>query len=582
MLDSNARTEPAAVINGDVAGYSKLIADNEIETHQTLQTFRGIIEGIVDRSEGDVVTFAGDEFLALLPTQTRALQAAIEIQRSLAAENDRLPAARKMRFRLGVNFGAVSVEADRWFGDAINVAARLQALAEPGGISVSAAALEGTEDLPVRVRSLGRKRLKNIPEPVLAYEVVDEELPSEDGKPWRRRIPSPQWPSLAVSPFVNLGDPEDDHFADGLMMALTIKLMTIPGLEVINEAATLAYRGRAHSAQQIGHELGVRYVLEGGIQRSNRRVRVMTQLIDADTSSTIWADRFDADLSDVFAAQDDIVGKIAEALDVEVIGRDLARLYRTRLDPASVEIAYRGLHEAAKGTADALRRACRQFETLIERNTESPVGYALAAWTYFWVAIRRLAEDSDHHYARAKDLAQAAIDRNDTSGLGQMVLAHVLVLDRDWDGALEAATKATEDRPSCDLACGVAASVMRYLGRWEEAVDFAERAVRLNPLMSEWYRSVLADAYFVGEDYELAAETAEGVVADNDENTEALLTLAAAHSALGRERHASAAVKHAQERAPGLSADRLRNELPYRDEATTKRFVDRLEEAGLD
>ena len=343
--ESGARTEHASVINGDVAGYSRLIADNEIETHQTLQAFRGIVEASVANEDGRVANFVGDEFLAVLPTQASGLAAALSIQRSLAGENARLPAARQVRFRLGVDYGMVSVENDRWFGEVINIAARLQALAEPGGICASAAALEGGDDLPIRFRPLGRQRLKNIPEPVLAYDVVAESLPEDGANPWRRRIPPPRWPSLAVNPFVNLGDPADDHFADGLMMAVAIELMTLPGLDVIGEASTLRYRDQAHSAQQMAHELGVRYVLEGAVQRNGPDVRVLTQVVDVEKSAIVWADRFEAEITDVFAAQDDIVARIAEALDVEVIGGELARSYRDELDPEAVEIVYRGLHE---------------------------------------------------------------------------------------------------------------------------------------------------------------------------------------------------------------------------------------------
>jgi adenylate cyclase len=579
--ESGARTEHASVINGDVAGYSRLIADNEIETHQTLQAFRGIVEASVANEDGRVANFVGDEFLAVLPTQASGLAAALSIQRSLAGENARLPAARQVRFRLGVDYGMVSVENDRWFGEVINIAARLQALAEPGGICASAAALEGGDDLPIRFRPLGRQRLKNIPEPVLAYDVVAESLPEDGAKPWRRRIPPPRWPSLAVNPFVNLGDPADEHFADGLMMAVAIELMTLPGLDVIGEASTLRYRDQAHSAQQMAHELGVRYVLEGAVQRSGPDVRVLTQVVDVEKSAIVWADRFEAEITDVFAAQDDIVARIAEALDVEVIGGELARSYRDELDPEAVEIVYRGLHELAQNTPDSLRRAIGHFEEVVDRRRESPLGYSLSAWAHFSGALSGVLGDRDDHYAHAKDLAERAIDRNDTSGIGHTVLAHLLVQEHDWEGALETASKATAERPSCDLAFGVAASVMRYLGRWQEAVEMATRAIRLSPLMADWHRTVLANAFFVGEDYEAAAEVAEGAVADNEGNAEALLTLAAAQAALGRHRHASAALKQAQLAAPGLNADRLRADLPYRDQETKKRFVDSLVKAGL-
>jgi TolB-like protein/class 3 adenylate cyclase len=578
--DASSRTEVAAVINGDVAGYSKLVADDEIATHRTVQAFRRIIEEEVTKEDGELAVFVGDEFLAVLPTQPAGLGAAVAIQRALASENEQLPPGRRVRFRLGIDYGPVSVENGRWFGDVINVAARLQAIAEPGGICASAAALEGADELPVRILSLGKKRLKNIPEPVLAYEVVDEQAPAEDGKPWRRRIPTTERPSLAVRPFVNLGEPDDEHFAHGLMIALTIQLMTIPGLDVISEYSALEYRDEAAAAQRIGRELGVRYVLEGAVQRSGSRVRVLTQLVDAEDSLTVWADRFEAELSDVFAAQDEIVAKIVETLDIEIVG-DMARTYREGLDAEGVEIVYRGLHEMGKSTPDSLRRARDYFEQLIERVPDSPRGYALSAWIHFWAALTGKAEDPGANYRRAKELAEDAIERGDTTGLGHLVLAHVLLLDHDWEGALDAALAATEERPSCDVTFGVAASVMRYLGRWEEAVSMATRAIRLSPLMSDWYRAVLANAYFVGEDYEIAADAAEGVVARDEDNLEALLTLAAAQEALGQTRHASAAVKQAQETSPGLSASRLRDDLPYRDEATKERFVGRLEDAGL-
>jgi len=358
--------------------------------------------------------------------------------------------------------------------------------------------------------------------------------------------------------------------------------MTIPGLDVVSETSSLAYRSRAYSAQQIGHELGVRYVLEGGVQRSGSRVRVLAQVIDVEQAATVWADRFEAEINDVFAAQDDIVARIVEALDVEVIGGDLAASYREELDPESVEIVYRGLHDTALGTPSSLRRAYAHFEKVTERDADAPLGYSFSAWAHFWAAINGAVDDPTHHYALAKGFAQQAIDRNDTSGLGHTVIAHVLLLEHDWEGALQAASTAIAERPSCDVSLGVAASVKRYLGQWEEAVELASRAIRLSPLMSDWFRSTMANALFVGEDYEAAAEIAEGVVVEDETNTEALLTLAASQAALGQERHASAALDHARQISPGLNANSVRRELPYRDDSTRERFVERLKEAGLD
>ncbi len=579
---SVSQTDGAAVINGDVVGYSKLIADNEIETYQTLKAFRAIVESVLENHGGRIVEFVGDEFLAVVDSAADGVDATVDVQRRLATENERLPDGRKLRFRLGLNVGTLFVEDGHWFGDAINVAARLQAMAKPGGVCVSGSALDGAGEVSVTVTSLGKQRLKNIPEPVIAYEIVDSDIPVEESAPWRRRIPAPNRPSIAASPFANFGDPDDDHFADGLMMSIVIKLMTIPGLDVVSETSTFAYRDQAYSAQQLGHELGVRYVLEGGVHRSGSRVRVLAQVIDVEDGSTAWADRFEAEINDVFTAQDDIVAQIVAALDVEIIGGDLAASYRDELDSETVEILYRGLHEISLGTPQSMHRSFGHFEEVVERDPDGFLGHALLGWAHFWAALNGAVPDPEPHYVVAKENALIAIDREDTSGLGYLVLAHVLLLEHDWEGAREAADHLTSARPSCDVSLGVAASVSRYLGDWEQAVSLASRAIDLSPLMSDWYRSTLANALFIGEDYAGAADMAEGVVAGNESNTDALLTLAAAQSALGQGRHASAAIDHARETEPSLSTGALRHDLPYRDDATKERFLTRLGDAGLD
>lgn len=579
--DQAPDTKYATALHGDVVGYSKLTADNEIETYNTLQVLRSIIEGEVDARKGIVASFVGDEFLAVLPTEESAVEAALEIQRRIAGENEALPERRKMRFRLGIHAGDVSNAGDRWYGDAINIAARLQALAEPGGINISRKALEGAGDVPTRIESLGPTWLKNIPEQVVVFRLVDEGAAEGTAKPWRRRIATSTRPSLAVSPFVNYGAAEDSHFADGLMMALVVSLMRIPGVDVVSETSTLGYRDQSFSSQQLGHELGVRYVLEGAVQRSGSQVRVLTQLIDVDEGRTAWADRFEASLEDVFAAQDDIVLAIATALDVEIIGGEVARMYRSEISPTAVEVLYRGLQHLSRGTPAELQLAADDFEEVIALEPDSPNGFTMAAMAHNWMAMFGATDDLEGHYELAEQRAREAIDRDDDSGIGQTVLAHVRVVRHDWDGALDAVREATDLRPSCDLTYGIAASVMRYLGRWEDAVDYADRAARLSPLFASWYHGIRANAEFLGGNYEAAADAAESVVAENEEDVDALLTLAAAQSALGRTRHATAAIDHARQTRPGLSTETLRD-LPYRDESDLNRFIGELKAAGLD
>lgn len=567
-------------MHGDVVGYSRLLADNEIETHNTLQSLRRIVEDEVTAVSGDVVEFVGDEFLAVLPEAAAAIEAAVGAQRRIAAENANLPDGRKMLFRLGIDTGDISRGDGQWYGEAINIAARLQALADPGGINISAGALDEAGDVRFETRPMGRKRLKNIPEPVSAFAIIDNELEADGARHWRRRLPRPSHPSIAVSPFVNLGSPEDSHFANGLMVALAISLMRIPGLDVVSDTSTMTYRDHPFSAQQLGHELGVRYVLEGAVQRSGDRVRVLTQLQDLDSAKMAWADRFESTFDDVFAAQDDIVTEIVSALDIEVIGGELARMYRARLDPEVVELVYRGLQDLVGPPPESLAQAAESFREVRERVPEDAMGYDLGALAHLMIALRNPGKDASDHYREAKALALGAIERDDPSGLGNTVLAHLLLIERDWEGALRTALQATEDRPSCDLTYGIAASVLRYLGETDTAMEYAGRAIRLSPLFATWYEAILANAHLMAGDYTEAAELAESVVAEDDSEIEALLTLAAARAALGQDRHAAAAIEQARRTRPGLSVETLRHELPYREEALD-RFMAQLETSGL-
>lgn len=257
-------------------------------------------------------------------------------------------------------------------------------------------------------------------------------------------------------------------------------------------------------------------------------------------------------------------------------------MFRSNLDPTSVEISYRGMQHLSRGSPEDLRQAIVAFEEVIDRKPDLPGGYMLAALAHLWTALFIPQGDEDVHYQEAERLAHLAVERDDESGIAQTVLAHSMVHRHDWDGAREATKLATAARPSCDLSYGVAASVMRYLGDVDNAVDYADRAIRLSPLFSGWYQSIKANAQFIAGNFDEAAEIAESVVAEDDAQLEALLTLAAAQSALGRERHAAAALDHARETRPDLTAESLSHDLPYRDEEALARFIEQLRSSGLD
>jgi TolB-like protein len=571
-----------AALHGDVTGYSALIAHDESATFGTLQGHRAIIEAVVAVHSGEMASFTGDEFLAVLPTAREAVDAAVQIQREIAIENERLAPGRHMRFRLGIHSGELHHEEGGWYGDVVNIAARLQAEADPGGISISGDAMEEAGELDVEIASMGALRLKNIPEPVFAYRLLDDQLAAAGGRLDRAEVQ--KRPSLAVLRFINLGAEEDEHFADGLMVSLLVELMTIPGLDVISDSSVLSL-GRAVSARpEAATRVGARYALEGAVQKDGDRVRVMVQLIDTSTSVSVWADRFESSVSGLFAAQDELVNQIAAAVEVEGI-QELkagAAIYRDEMDDTSVKLIYKGWQAFIEGTPEGLRRARELFEEVTERTPESAIGWSVAAWTYLWEDVKGWVDDPEPNIARAKELALKAEELGDPSGFSSAVLAYVHVSEHDWDSAYEAATKATAERPSCDVTFGVASSVMRYLGRWEDAVEMGNRASELSPLLTDWYQSVVANAYFVGGDYQSATAAAESVVATEDDEIEALLTLAASQAALGWDRQAAATIRQARQANPKLSADVLRDRLPYKDEATREAFLARLQEAGLD
>lgn len=571
-------------LHGDVAGFSALMADNEIETFRTMKRMRSIVETSLVTNSGELADFVGDEFLAVFSDVRQAVGAAVEMQRQMTRENLRLAVARRARFRLGVHMGAVNFDEGSYYGDGITIAARLQALADPGGVVISSDVLESVGDIEIRIEGMGPQRLKNIPEPVRAFKLVDDDLPVEADKPWRRRVVRGEAPTLAIVPFVNLGGADDDFFASGLTISLISSLVKIPGIDVISGNSTIGYTRKMVSADRVGVETGVRYVLEGAVQRSPDRVRVVAQLLDTFNDQVVWSERFESVMDDMFSTQDDLMEKIVAVIDAEGIGelgRPVSRMMRDQLDAQSVDLVYRGQDSLIRATPEGTRKAQELFEQVMERTPESAIGPAMAGWAYLWELLLGYAINPDDNVDRAESLANEAQRVGDTTGFSYAVMAYVNLLRRKWDQAYEAAIEATAKRPSCDASFGVAGSVMRFLGQWEEAVELAGRAADLSPARNNWYQTVLANSYLVGADHEMAADIAEDVVANDEHMTEALLTLAASQVSLGKDRHASAAIRQAQNGAPGLTTEEVRKRMPFKEATTLEAFIERLSKAGL-
>jgi adenylate cyclase len=365
MTQEGFKRKLTAILSADVAGYSRLMADDEAATVKTLATYREVMASLIKQHRGRVVDSPGDNVLAEFPSVVDAVQCAVAVQKEFQSRNAALPENRRMEFRIGINLGDVIEEEDRIYGDGVNIAARLESLADPGGICVSKTAFDHIETkLPLGYEYLGEQELKNIPKPVGVYKVVMEprvtvadRIEKKKALPiWRRKailsggvalivliiaaviwnfyfrlppiepasvermaFPLPEKPSIAVLPFVNMsGDPGQEYFSDGLSEEIITALSKTSQMFVIARNSTFSYKGKQVKVQQVAEELGVRYVLEGSVRKSEDRLRITAQLIDAITGRHLWAERYDRDLKDIFALQDEITLKILNALRLKL------------------------------------------------------------------------------------------------------------------------------------------------------------------------------------------------------------------------------------------------------------------------
>jgi adenylate cyclase len=329
----------AAIIAADVAGYSRLMGLDEVGTARTLREHRKITDALVAKHGGRLVKATGDGVLLEFPSVVDAVECALAVQAVMAERNEGIPQDRRMLFRIGINLGDILIEGDDILGDGVNVAARLEGIAEPGGICISASAYDQVRGkVPVEFTDLGEQRLKNIDRPVRVYaakssddlEVGAASVPPSHPEA-QKSLPIPDKPSIAVLPFENMsGDREQEYFADGMVEEIITALSRFKSLFVIARNSSFTYKGKAVNVKQVGHELGVRYVLEGSVRKAAGKVRITGQLIDAITGAHIWADRFERDLTDVFALQDEVTNAVVSAIQPTLLKAEIAMTARQR------------------------------------------------------------------------------------------------------------------------------------------------------------------------------------------------------------------------------------------------------------
>src|SRR3989441_2369265 len=565
----------AAILSADVKGYSRLMGEDEVATIRTLTAYQEAMTTFIQQHRGRVVDASGDNLLAEFASVVDAVQCAVEIQRELKTKNADLPAPQRMEFRIGINVGDVIVEGERIYGDGVNIAARLEGLAEAGGICISGIVYDQVETkLALGYEYLGEQTVKNIAKPVQVYRVQMEVGASTPT--------APDKPSIAVLPFVNMsGDPEQEYFSDGITEDLITDLSKLSGLFVISRNSVFLYKGKAVKPEQVSQELGVRYVLEGSVRKAGSRVRITAQLIDATTGYHLWADRYDRDLQDIFAVQDDVTQQIVAALKVKLTGREQGRLGRT---PTNILEAYdcflRGLEYHAQRTQEANARARQMFERAIALDPQFAVAYAFLGRTYLMELVFQW-EEKPQTAEQVFSLGQKAVALDDSQPTAHETLAYAYLGKKQHAQAIAEAERALSLDPNFADAYITLGDILSFAGRPEEAIRLVETAMRLNPCYPASYLWSLGHAYRLAGRYEEAIAALKRVLTRNPDHLTAHVLLAALYSGLGREAEARAEAAEILRVSPNYSLAVVRQRMPYQDPAELERTLDGLRQAGL-
>jgi adenylate cyclase len=570
-----------ALLSADVHGYSRLMGEDEAATVRTLTGHREVMSALIREHRGRVVDSPGDNLLAEFSSAVDALTCAVAIQQALANRNLDLPDGRRMWFRIGINLGDVITDGERLYGDGVNIAARVQDLADPGGVCISGTTYDQVEGkLALTYEFLGEQRVKNIAKPVRLYRVLTPDGQNPAAEP-AGVLDAPGKPSLAVLPFANMSaDPDQEYFSDGIAEDLITDLSKLSGLLVIARNSTFVYKGRPVRVQQVGRELGVRYVLEGSVRKAGDRVRITAQLVDAGTGHHLWADRYDRRLDDVFAVQDEITGRIVESLAVALTQRERAQREHRRTDiPEAYDWILRGLDRRLQATQDANLEAGRMFEQAIELDPGYAEAHALRSLTHFRDWSMGWSQDP-RTLDRAREAAERALALDPNLATAHRALGLVLLWTKEHERSLVAAKRSVALAPS-DADCHWTVAEVLTWWRPEEAIAPVETAMRLNPHYPAIYLYTLGHAYYLTRRYEDAIRALQRVTSRNPDWFPAHVILLATYAELGRPEDTRREGREILRISPGITMAFASSRLPYKDPAMLARAVEAFRAAGL-
>ena len=630
MNTQDFKRKLTAVFSADVAGYSRLMGEDEAATVKILEAYKQIMFSLIKQHRGRVIDSPGDNILAEFASVVDAVQCGVAVQNELKARNADLPENRRMQFRIGINLGDVIEEGERIYGDGVNIAARLEALADPGGICVSKTAFDHIETkLPLGYEFLGEQEVKNITKPVGAYRVLMDsrvtvvgakakapEVPLWRHKPvlagavavlivligaavWnfylrapriepaskeKMAFPLPDKPSIAVLPFVNMSDdPKQELFCDGLTEDIITALSKVPNLFVIARSSTFTYKGKPVKVQQVAEDLGVRYVMEGSIQKAGDRVRITVQLIDALKGHHVWSEHYDREMKDLFALQDKIALETLKALDVKLAYGEGGRIHGKGTDNLEAYLKFLQARELCMQPNRENNAQARQLaEEVIGLDQKYPIAYhtlAVVTANDAWLGISKSPRES---LLKAIELEQKAISLDESCAPAHAHLGLLYVMIREYEKGIAAGERAIEMAPNLADAYAYFTQVLNYSGRPEDAVALIDKAFRLNPVGPPMYYYLYAShTYRLIGRYEDAIKLCKQLLSRWPNNFYAHAGLVMNYVALGRDKEARAAAEDLLRIDSKFSAQRYTRGFPYKAPALAAQVLEMMRKAGL-
>ena len=572
-----------AILSADVKGYSLLMADDEVHTIQTLKSYRQIMSDLIQQHSGRVVDNPGDNLLAEFSSAVDAVETAVAIQNKLKKENKRYVEGRRLKFRIGINIGDVVNDGDRIYGGGVNVAARIEGLAEPGGICISRGTYDQVKDkLDLGFEYLGEHQVKNIKEAVRVYRVL---MDAESHKPLvEEELELPDNPSIAVLPFTNMsGDPSQEYFSDGLTEQIINGLCKVSNLFVIARNSSFAYKGKAVSVKQVAKELGVRYILEGSVQRAGDRVRITAQLIDATTDYHMWSENYDRELDDIFALQDEIMMKLISEMEAHLTFGTQARLW-AKVYPTDSIAAYdklmRAIEHQYKFTKHDLNNAIKLSEEAIKLDDGSAAAYLVLGFSHWLLLTSGWSKSWIESFEIAKKCAINSIELSEDYELSHALMGCVYLIERRFEEAVKEARKAVELNPNGADAHAMLAFINLFNGDVKQSLKLFDEALRLNPIPPSWYYHNFALALFLKGNYPEALDACDKCIAVAPDSFYPYLYKAAVYASMDSNNDADRAIQSLLEIYPTFSI-KAASKTFFRNSDDLNKLLNTLRKAGL-